>query len=457
MDRYGRYGWMGLIILILGGCSTTPPPEPDRKISLPNPKTWDMDVRLQTIFAPLTHNTTEIANFLQQVLDHNPNLQAISATVQAVDSLAQTERSAHQPRLEAGLSAQKNSDVTENITTINATISWTVDLWGKLADLAQAANLHVAQQKHLLNQAKRAMIAEALHAWIDLWQIRRQTENLAAQHKIADFLAIAAQESYRSGLGTYEQVTTLQDNLKSLEIAQEKTRLQEQRILHRLNLLRGQEPDASLMIQASELSAFLVPIPKQIDSRSILERPDVQAAYAELQMLDAQTRAAHKALLPQITLSGTIERGGGTLANILSGKNIWQLVGGLTQPIFNGGELESLAEQKSHEAKSAFWRYRQTVLSALQEVEDALASEISLSHQQELQMIRLNSRQHQLESLKERYLSGQTELSEYLEMQAQLLQLQSEHEAFQSDQLHNRVTLALSLGLALETHMKEQS
>lgn len=435
------------VTLLLGACSSTQPTPPRENVAIQS-QTWQLETKLVNL-----RQSPEVLTFLQEVLVQNYDLKSTAASVQAANTSVAIQDSATQPQVGANLTSERNKDSATNATSANLNVNWALDIWGKLADETEASKLYAQQQEQTYLYAKRALLAEALNAWTDFWQLDQQLANLKTQHQIAQALMSAEQEAYRDGTGSYDQYIALQNSLRELEITQENARLQKQQTLHLLNILRGREPTAAFEAGSSP-SVFLVEIPYTFDSRAILDRPDVQAAYSGLKMLDTQTQAAHKALLPQVTLSGTLMRSGSSLKNLLTGETLWQLVGGFSQSIWSGGELEAMAKQKSEEAESAFWSYRQTVLKALQEVEDALARERSLKQQLLLQQRTESNHQKQLESAKERYTSGQILLAEYQEMHSAYLQTELAVQNLQADLIRNRINLALALGYPLESILK---
>ncbi|MES2755575.1 MAG: efflux transporter outer membrane subunit [Pseudomonadota bacterium] len=143
----------------------------------------------------------------------------------------------------------------------------------------------------------------------------------------------------------------------------------------RLGVLTGQAPGAL----KGELAA-VAPIPTGprtvaagIPADTLRQRPDVLSAERALAAATAQIGVAKAALYPALAISGSIDTNAASLAGIgdaITGG----LFAGLTQAIFNGGRLRSQVRSQQAAADGAFLNYRQTVLTALEEVENAIVA-----------------------------------------------------------------------------------
>ena len=218
-----------------------------------------------------------------------------------------------------------------------------------------------------------------------------------------------------------------------------------------MNILRGHSPSDELNIHDSKVPLTLVDLPDKISSASLANRPDIQAAFAEVQAISHSARSAHKALLPQINLTGSALKSGETLKKAFHGDLIWQLVGGLTQPLFHGGQLKVIANQKSAEAEASWWQYQRIVLQALLEVEHAMVSDKSFSQRIEQNQSRLRSQELKYFSAEERFSNGDLPLSDFLHVKAEMIEAHIELREVELQYINNRLVLVKSLGLPIET------
>jgi NodT family efflux transporter outer membrane factor (OMF) lipoprotein len=132
--------------------------------------------------------------------------------------------------------------------------------------------------------------------------------------------------------------------------------------------------------QTFELDALQLPpeLPLSLPARIIDQRPDVRAAEARLHAANAQVGVAVAAMLPQFSITGTL---GGNAAQIpqmfRGGGPYWTLVGGVTQPVFEGGTLLHTKRAASAALKQAAAQYQSTVITAYQNVADTLHASLS--------------------------------------------------------------------------------
>src|ERR1700689_1590305 len=134
--------------------------------------------------------------------------------------------------------------------------------------------------------------------------------------------------------------------------------------------------------QIFELDALQLPaeLPLSLPARIIDQRPAVRAAEAQLHAANAQVGVAVAAMLPQFSITGNL---GGTADEIpwlfRTGGPFWTIVGGVTQPVFEGGTLLHMKRAASAALKQAAAQYQSTVIAAYQNVEDTLHASLSVA------------------------------------------------------------------------------
>jgi NodT family efflux transporter outer membrane factor (OMF) lipoprotein len=129
-----------------------------------------------------------------------------------------------------------------------------------------------------------------------------------------------------------------------------------------------------------ELDALQLPpeLPLSLPARIIEQRPDVRAAEAQLHSANAQVGVAVAAMLPQISITGTLGGNADELPWLFrTGGPFWTLIGGVTQPIFAGGTLLHNKRAASAALSEAAAQYQSAVLTAYQNVADTLHGSLS--------------------------------------------------------------------------------
>jgi len=247
---------------------------------------------------------------------------------------------------------------------------------------------------------------------------RRQMESLAAQRDAqrvaleatyitlaSNVVAAAIQEaSLRAQIGATQQIIAAEE--KSLQIlrdqfqlgfamridvaAQEAALGQAKMLLPPLqkqfeqtrDLIRalvGNLPNQE-MPETFDLDALQLPpeLPLSLPAKIIDQRPDVRAAEAQLHAANAQVGVAVAAMLPQFSITGTLGGNADEFPWIFrSGGPFWTLVGGVTQPVFEGGTLLHTKRAADAALKQAAAQYQNTVITAYQNVADTLHASLS--------------------------------------------------------------------------------
>ena len=129
-----------------------------------------------------------------------------------------------------------------------------------------------------------------------------------------------------------------------------------------------------------ELDALQLPpeLPLSLPAKLIDQRPDVRAAEAQLHAANAQVGVAVAAMLPQFSITGNLGGNADEFAWMFrTGGPFWTLVGGVTQPVFEGGTLLHRKRAASAALKQAAAQYQSTVIAAYQNVADTLHASLS--------------------------------------------------------------------------------
>ena len=146
-----------------------------------------------------------------------------------------------------------------------------------------------------------------------------------------------------------------------------------------IRALAGNLPNQDVP-ETFEFDALELPpeLPLSLPAKIIEQRPDVRAAEAQLHAANAQVGVAVAAMLPQFSISGTL---GGTADQIpwlfRSGGSFWTMVGGVSQPVFEGGTLLHQKRAAQAALRQAAAQYQSTVIAAYQNVADTLHASIS--------------------------------------------------------------------------------
>lgn len=398
--------------------------------------------------------TPYLEAYLQDVLLHNQQIEALVKTAEAAALSPDIISADGKLHIDGTLSAERRNHVEDTLLRANTfaaglQVKWSPDLWAKLTDEENAAKKLSEKEFLEVERFKQQIVAQALQTWFSHWLLNRQEEILAERLVISRISMDSLEQCYRSGGCSYSEYDASKIQTLSIQYEADEVVYERRNTLNRLNVLRGQSPLNELSFGKEDAGLVIVDIPNSISVVSLKNRPDIVAAFKGAEALDYQTRAAYKALLPNISLTGALLKSSGVAADFLGKPLLWQLVGDVTQPLLNGNALKLQAEQKSKEAEASLAQYKDVVLKALADVEGALAQEKAYSQQLIKQKRILETTRRMLSSFEEQYQANIIDLKEYLQAKDTLLDEQLKWANAQYKLASNRVELALALGIPM--------
>ena len=273
----------------------------------------------------------------------------------------------------SGLSSRSNPTFNWNYTAaLNAT--WAVDVWGRIrrtveadAALAQVSAADLANAK-LLAQAQLVTAYFNLRAADELEAVIEEV--LKAFRRTRDIL----QNEYKVGVSTRADYITAENQVLSTEATLLNVGVLRAQYEHAIAVLTGRPPN-ELRIPKRRWATQTPPaFPVMVPSRLLERRPDIAAAERQLQQLNALIGVAVANFYPNISLSGALTFIGPQPWPVIAANEAWSLIGGATQTMFDGGLLDAQLQAAKASYEQGVATYRQTVLTAFQQVEDQLAA-----------------------------------------------------------------------------------
>lgn len=323
--------------------------------------------------------------------------------------------------------------------------SYELDLWGRIRAERESALLEVTAAREDLNTAAMTLAAEVANRWVNIISQRKQKRLLERQLRtnltLLELIELRFRMSMVSALDVYQQKQVVENVKAEIPLVE----AEEQLLLHELALLLGKPTGTSLKISREDF-----PEPTEIPATGLpadllSSRPDLRRAGMRLQAADWQVAAARANRLPAIRLTATAQYGKGDM-DVLFDNWLLSLAGNLTAPIFDGGRRAAEVDRRQAFADENLSAYRQAVLTAIKEVEDALVSEVKQrEHIKALENVLVTARKA-LEEAGIRYRNG---LTDYLPVLTQLLAVQNLERNLIRQRailLNSRVSLYRSLG-----------
>jgi NodT family efflux transporter outer membrane factor (OMF) lipoprotein len=364
------------------------------------------------------YNNAELNALEEQVAVSNQNVAAAFANFLSARAVVKEARSQLFPTLAANPGVTRSRQalgtrfgstsgaVTFSDYSLPLDATWQLDLWGRVRNTVKA-NAYEAQATSADVENTRLTAQAELAA--DFLQLRAQD---SLKQLFADTVR-AYRESYeltkvrfQTGIASDEDVAQAETQLKTAEAQETNIGLLRAQLEHAIALLIG-KPPAELSIPVAPLNTNPPAIPFGVPSQLLERRPDIAAA--ERRVAEANTRigVAKAAYYPTVTLSASAGLEGATGASLFEwSSRFWSVGASLAETIFDAGLRKATVQQFVATYQNTVAQYRQTVLTAFQQVEDKLSTLHILATQVEQQQGAVKASERNLNLATERYKLG---------------------------------------------------
>ena len=315
----------------------------------------------------------ELDRLMRVVVVSNQTIKADEANYREALALINEARSGLFPTINGAGSATRASPSHTNVTA-EASGTWTLDVWGQIRREIEAQQAGAELSAATLANATLAAQSALALAYVTLREadsLEDLLEKTVASYKHS--LTIT-QNQYNAGTAAKSDVITAQTqvlNAQAQLIAAGVSRAQSE---HAIAVLMGRPP-AGLSVPRGRLATRVPLIPVGLPSSLLERRPDVAAAEQAMRQANAQIGVEFAGYFPAVSLSGLVGYSGNPFAASVFGASnpVWSFGASLAQPLFNGGLTTAQVEAARQAYEADVAAYRATVLTAIQQVEDALA------------------------------------------------------------------------------------
>jgi NodT family efflux transporter outer membrane factor (OMF) lipoprotein len=343
-------------------------------------------------------------------------------------------------------SSQANTGQSSTLWTAPIDVTWTPDLFGKIRNEvreAQYTSQVSAADLELERLTEQSSLAEyyfEIRGQDMLQQILGQT--VAADQKALD----AAQGAYDAGTGDQISVVEAKATLQAAQSSDINVGLLRAQYQHAIATLLG-KPATDFTISVKPMIYAPPPIPTGVPSQLAERRPDIAAAERTLAAANATIGIGYGAFFPDVTISAAGGFESSTLKHLFDWPSrFWSIGPSASQVIFDGGLYRAELHQYEATYNADVATYRQTVLTAFQQVEDALSSTRIYSQQILRQQQAVASAQQYLDMETDRYNTGVDPYVDVVLAQTTLLNDQESLNALQVQEMLSSVELVQALG-----------
>jgi multidrug efflux system outer membrane protein len=344
------------------------------------------------------------------------------------------------------VTAGEDAFVTRNDFVFPLGLSYEIDLWGRVRRTVEAAGAAAQASRADLEAVRLGVAADVALAWFALRHADLERTILREGVELRRQTLTLVETRRRNGVANELEAAEARAQLAQAEADAATVERARALLEHALATLTG-EPAPSVTIPDQPLAVAVPSIPVALPSELLERRPDVARAERQMAAANARIGVAEAAYYPTINLAAMAGFESVNAGDLFKAENqIWALGASATAPLFQGGRLDAqldLARAKHEEALAA---YRQQVLVAFQEVEDALASLRTLAVQAEAQDRLVQASAQAAALARTRYEQGMTGLLELILAQRALLQARRSANQAHRDRLLASVLLVRALG-----------
>jgi len=434
-----RGAHLAVIVVMLGGCAVGPnfvrpePPDTDRYTrELQSEATLAADGQAQHFIPTNTliadwwklFQSTELDAVVNKAIANNPTLQASEASLLQSQDNMRAGYGVFFPQIQAGVGAsrQRSSSLQQgsqtsgrifNLVTLSSTISYAIDVFGGARRSVESLRAQADYQRYenvaayliLSSNVVNTTIACAAYAE-EIRTTNQLIELLKQQLRLTQAQINAGTTSYSAVLnvqsliaGNQALLAPLKQNLSQAE--------------HLLATLEGELPSKADLPEIN-LNKFSLPIdlPVSLPSDLVNQRPDILAAESQMHVASAKIGVATALMFPSFSLNGTFGTSGTNFGNLTasSGK-FWSIGPVATIPLFQGTTLWFGRKAAIDAYQQSRANYRQTVLSAFEQVADSLKA---LEHDAEALQAQVEAKRTAGEALKLLQANYRAGLVDYL-------------------------------------------
>ncbi|MFZ2082840.1 MAG: efflux transporter outer membrane subunit [Candidatus Sulfotelmatobacter sp.] len=414
-------------------------------------------------------NDSALDAYEQQLLQANQSLFAARDRLDQARSLARVATADFFPQLSADPSAVRergsgnrplNGELptivngvpqpvppyTQSVYTVPFSLSYEADLFGRVRRNVEAANASLQSTAADLQNVQLVLTAELAADYFSLRELDAEfqvvQESVGYQRKGLDLVNSRHNGGIASGLEVAQQAALLDSTLSQLALVQQ-TRAQYE---HAIAVLLGQSASA-LTVPVAPLQATPPPVPLGVPSDVLERRPDISTAERQMAYQNAQVGIARAAFYPNITLSGSGGWQSIELAPLLNAPSLfWSLGVDALQPIFEGGRNRANLAAARAAYDQSVANYRQSVLTAFQQVEDGISNLSTLSQALSTQGAAVEDARRALAIANNRYIGGVTSYLDVITAQTTLLSSERLETQLLGQQMVSSVYLVKALG-----------
>jgi len=396
-------------------------------------------------------NDARLNGLVERALSDNFSLAASYQRLLQARATADRQAAGLLPSLDASLGAERQESENASSESFSAGLSagYEVDLWGRVQSLAEAERLRASASQADYQAAAVSLSGEIANTWFQLVEQRAQWElardQLTTNQNVLSLIETRFSAGQSDSADVLRQRQLVSSSRERLSAIEGDTAVLE----NQLAVLVGESPGQTTLPKTAKLPK-LPPLPDTgVPAERVQRRPDVQQAWRVVQAADQDLAAAISNRFPRLSLEVSVNNQTRNASELFDN---WlaTLAGNLVLPLVDGGERRADVTRSQAVFDERVQGYRQSVLTALQEVEDALALERQQTRRLESLAQQIELAKASYRQLRTRYLNGAVSYIEVLNALQDQQDLQRTQLTARQQRLNYRVTLYRALAGRIE-------
>jgi multidrug efflux system outer membrane protein len=399
-----------------------------------------------------------LSGLVQTAIENNKDLAFATANVDQAAAQYGIARSAQFPQVTGAASATRER-ISENNPVgvprsgpyfndypINLSASFELDIWGRLRRATEAARASLLASQEGKGTVMLTVVTSVATGYIQLRALDRQLE--IARRTSSSLMEAAQLQRVRMEEGAVPDSDYEQAESQYREAAAQVPEL-EREIGQQENFIRvllGQNPGP--IPRGRDIDALLFPaVPGGLPASLLERRPDILQAEQNLIAANANIGVAKAAYFPNISLTAMLGLESDQLSSLFNGPSkIWSYGAGLTQPIFNAGLIAGQVAQAEALQREALSTYQKSIISAFQDVENALIDRTKYGQIRDEQAKNVKALQRFRDLAQLRYSEGATIYLEVANAEQSLFNAQLAYVTTQSQLFQSYANLYKAMG-----------
>ena len=413
-----------LAVLLLAAC-VTPQETPTQPVELPPAFSRSGQLAVSDAWWTVFEDR-ELNRLVRNALDGNLGLRASYQRLRQARAVADRQRAGLFPTLDASAGAERQESDSRGATIFNPgrrasdntfsaglSASYEVDLWGRVQSLSDAEALRASATLADYQAAAISLSGEITNSWFQLVEQRAQRALAETQLETNQNVLTVIESRFAAGQGGSADVLRQRQLVSASRerlngIAGEISVLQ-----HQLAVLLGQSPGQANLPDSESLPS-LPPLPDTgIPADLVQRRPDLQQAWQLVRAADQDVAAAISNRFPRISVEASFSSQANDASDLFDN---WlaTLAGNLLAPLVDGGQRRAEVRRSEAALEALIQEYGQAVLTAIREIEDALAREQQQKRSLESLKEQIRYADTAYRQLRNQYLNGAVSYIEVL-------------------------------------------